>query len=367
MVKLGRNALCPCGSGKKYKKCHGSRNNYLELSLYLANKNKFELLKAISEDIRKKANKYLFSEKTTWVQNLVDIDLEENTIFSCERFNELIKLVLINASDKLDVQDKNLLAKCKALYIKDFAKEPISSNYIYPEMYSIFVRQFSNGFKGLIFDEFSRTYQYMILLKEEKSLNLTNSFIEKYDMSVEEVFETLYIICIIVSFTKEYSNIFSEGGENLLSESVWKHIQSLLNFLSCQDNDLLNNNLLLNKFFLKTQNKYLCLNAFALINYMSNGVYWIARDIYRDKNDCQLIKTFGEKTFPKYIETIFSYNSISYQNLDSNNALFDVNHDLHADYLIESSKYILIIEAKSTHPPISLRNDIINDKEYENF
>ncbi len=21
---VGRNALCPCGSGKKYKKCHGS-------------------------------------------------------------------------------------------------------------------------------------------------------------------------------------------------------------------------------------------------------------------------------------------------------------------------------------------------------
>jgi uncharacterized protein YecA (UPF0149 family) len=23
--KLGRNDLCPCGSGKKYKKCHGAR------------------------------------------------------------------------------------------------------------------------------------------------------------------------------------------------------------------------------------------------------------------------------------------------------------------------------------------------------
>ena len=25
-VGIGRNALCPCGSGKKYKKCHGSPN-----------------------------------------------------------------------------------------------------------------------------------------------------------------------------------------------------------------------------------------------------------------------------------------------------------------------------------------------------
>ena len=24
MIKIGRNAPCPCGSGKKYKKCHGS-------------------------------------------------------------------------------------------------------------------------------------------------------------------------------------------------------------------------------------------------------------------------------------------------------------------------------------------------------
>ena len=23
-AKIGRNALCPCGSGKKYKKCHGA-------------------------------------------------------------------------------------------------------------------------------------------------------------------------------------------------------------------------------------------------------------------------------------------------------------------------------------------------------
>jgi preprotein translocase subunit SecA len=23
-TKLGRNDLCPCGSGKKYKKCHGA-------------------------------------------------------------------------------------------------------------------------------------------------------------------------------------------------------------------------------------------------------------------------------------------------------------------------------------------------------
>lgn len=23
MAKVGRNDLCPCGSGKKYKKCHG--------------------------------------------------------------------------------------------------------------------------------------------------------------------------------------------------------------------------------------------------------------------------------------------------------------------------------------------------------
>jgi len=22
-IKIGRNDLCPCGSGKKYKKCHG--------------------------------------------------------------------------------------------------------------------------------------------------------------------------------------------------------------------------------------------------------------------------------------------------------------------------------------------------------
>jgi uncharacterized protein YecA (UPF0149 family) len=22
--KVGRNELCPCGSGKKYKKCHGA-------------------------------------------------------------------------------------------------------------------------------------------------------------------------------------------------------------------------------------------------------------------------------------------------------------------------------------------------------
>jgi len=24
-AEVGRNDLCPCGSGKKYKKCHGSR------------------------------------------------------------------------------------------------------------------------------------------------------------------------------------------------------------------------------------------------------------------------------------------------------------------------------------------------------
>jgi preprotein translocase subunit SecA len=24
MPKVGRNELCPCGSGKKYKKCHGA-------------------------------------------------------------------------------------------------------------------------------------------------------------------------------------------------------------------------------------------------------------------------------------------------------------------------------------------------------
>jgi uncharacterized protein YecA (UPF0149 family) len=24
MPKVGRNDLCPCGSGKKYKKCHGA-------------------------------------------------------------------------------------------------------------------------------------------------------------------------------------------------------------------------------------------------------------------------------------------------------------------------------------------------------
>ena len=24
MAKVGRNDLCPCGSGKKYKKCHGA-------------------------------------------------------------------------------------------------------------------------------------------------------------------------------------------------------------------------------------------------------------------------------------------------------------------------------------------------------
>jgi preprotein translocase subunit SecA len=23
-AKVGRNELCPCGSGKKYKKCHGA-------------------------------------------------------------------------------------------------------------------------------------------------------------------------------------------------------------------------------------------------------------------------------------------------------------------------------------------------------
>ncbi|HRC63286.1 MAG TPA: SEC-C metal-binding domain-containing protein [Dehalococcoidia bacterium] len=23
MKKVGRNELCPCGSGKKYKRCHG--------------------------------------------------------------------------------------------------------------------------------------------------------------------------------------------------------------------------------------------------------------------------------------------------------------------------------------------------------
>jgi preprotein translocase subunit SecA len=23
-AKIGRNDLCPCGSGKKYKKCHGT-------------------------------------------------------------------------------------------------------------------------------------------------------------------------------------------------------------------------------------------------------------------------------------------------------------------------------------------------------
>ncbi|MHC4493608.1 MAG: SEC-C metal-binding domain-containing protein, partial [Planctomycetota bacterium] len=25
MPKVGRNDPCPCGSGKKYKKCHGAR------------------------------------------------------------------------------------------------------------------------------------------------------------------------------------------------------------------------------------------------------------------------------------------------------------------------------------------------------
>jgi preprotein translocase subunit SecA len=24
---VGRNDLCPCGSGRKYKRCHGSRNS----------------------------------------------------------------------------------------------------------------------------------------------------------------------------------------------------------------------------------------------------------------------------------------------------------------------------------------------------
>jgi len=26
MPKVGRNELCPCGSGKKYKHCHGKLN-----------------------------------------------------------------------------------------------------------------------------------------------------------------------------------------------------------------------------------------------------------------------------------------------------------------------------------------------------
>ena len=30
--KIGRNELCPCGSGKKYKRCHG-RLEYVEISL----------------------------------------------------------------------------------------------------------------------------------------------------------------------------------------------------------------------------------------------------------------------------------------------------------------------------------------------
>ena len=30
--KIGRNELCPCGSGKKYKRCHG-RGEYIEFSL----------------------------------------------------------------------------------------------------------------------------------------------------------------------------------------------------------------------------------------------------------------------------------------------------------------------------------------------
>jgi preprotein translocase subunit SecA len=27
-VKVGRNEQCPCGSGKKFKKCHGEFSNY---------------------------------------------------------------------------------------------------------------------------------------------------------------------------------------------------------------------------------------------------------------------------------------------------------------------------------------------------
>lgn len=59
-MKIGRNQLCPCGSGKKYKKCCLDKNN--TVSPFSDKSSAYDFLMQDAEKAQKVFEKYLFPD-----------------------------------------------------------------------------------------------------------------------------------------------------------------------------------------------------------------------------------------------------------------------------------------------------------------
>ncbi len=133
---IGRNELCPCGSGKKYKKCCLQKNKLIEVT-----KNKKLYAKGLYENIEHKINEYARKEIFTkemnrckdefYISNDINFKIDKlfNTYFIHDFItsnnNRLINLFIEENQFTLNKIQKNVLQGIVKSYIGLFSIEQV--------------------------------------------------------------------------------------------------------------------------------------------------------------------------------------------------------------------------------------------------
>jgi SEC-C motif len=103
MSKIGRNQLCPCGSGKKYKRCHGSSNGHENLSNQMpSDLDKFvqqTLAKHEAEREQREKQQGLGRPIVSWEHNGTRMVAVGNTVYHSKEwgtFHDFLRFFLID-------------------------------------------------------------------------------------------------------------------------------------------------------------------------------------------------------------------------------------------------------------------------------
>lgn len=319
------------------------------------------MYETISNDTRKKIREFILGGKTKWFYDMSDC--YEGRIFSPDRYPDLIKFIELYGKSDLECgqADIETLKACKNTYIDDYSKMRLQSSYFYSEKFALFSRQSKSSFT--IIDAMSRTHEMLMMFQQIEYLELKKTVCKKFNLTIEEIFESIYIIFLIVVAYDDYSERLL-NGLNFLTTQENENIVRICKHLTCKEEKLTDISTHTNKFFIKKNKKLICFNAIALMIYLADGVYWLCRDLYKENK--LFIREKG-KVFARYVEKVFATNDIKYICLDDKSSGMRVNKDIRADYVVEADNYCLIIEVKCMEAPFILKTDDNKDEQYRSL
>lgn len=198
---------------------------------------------------------------------------------------------------------------------------------------------------------------YIILLIVPNNINLDQTFTNNFSIGINEFIEHMFIIFTYVKCKNpiiDINKLFNEFNINekfIKKDKLMICIQNFSEKVIYYRNDDKNNRLIHKPIVCTNNNNYIISNVFLLLQKLNDGVYWLIRDFYKNKNSKEFLIEFGDM-FENYVKLLLQF----YLNPNKFEKLIPNNKNKIADWIITTDKYIIIVEQKST----LLRNDVKN-------